>query len=39
VLQLVDEGVLGLDDELADDVDVLAHDSGSTLRQLLEHTA
>ncbi len=39
VLQLVDEGVLGLDDPLAQHADVLSKDTGITLRQLLKHTA
>jgi len=39
VLQLVDEGLLGLDDLLADHVDLLANDTGITLRHLLDHTA
>lgn len=39
ILQLVDDGALGLDDALTDHVDVLDNDDGITIRHLLQHTA
>ena len=39
ILQLVDEGLLSVDDLLADHLDLLEHDTGITIAHLLNHSA